>query len=76
VSDDRYAESPTRWKRGNGASQRVPGYHQWVFNIAVLVVDMLNAYRHRDADLLAVNVATIVDPLAGLIDQARTTTSI
>jgi nicotinamidase-related amidase len=38
---------------------------------ALVVVDMLNAYRHEDAELLAPNVAAIVDPLAGLIDGAR-----
>jgi nicotinamidase-related amidase len=42
-----------------------------VSDIAVLVVDMLNAYRHRDADQLAASVATIVDPLASLIAQAK-----
>jgi nicotinamidase-related amidase len=36
----------------------------------MLVVDMLNAYEHPDADRLAPNVATIVDPLAGLIERA------
>jgi nicotinamidase-related amidase len=38
---------------------------------AVLVIDMLNTYRHEDAELLARNVAAIVDPLAGLIARAR-----
>jgi nicotinamidase-related amidase len=38
---------------------------------AVLVIDMLNPYRHEDADLLAPNVADIVDPLAGLISRVR-----
>ncbi|KAA0103799.1 cysteine hydrolase family protein [Mycolicibacterium sp. P1-5] len=38
---------------------------------ALLVVDMLNAYQHPDADVLAGNVAEIVEPLAGLIDGAR-----
>jgi nicotinamidase-related amidase len=38
---------------------------------AVLVVDMLNAYRHEDAELLVPNVADIIDPLAGLITNAR-----
>lgn len=40
-------------------------------DVAVLVIDMLNTYQHEDADLLAPNVAEIVDPLAGLISQAR-----
>ena len=38
---------------------------------AVLVIDMLNAYRHEDAELLAPNVADIIDPLVGLIAKAR-----
>ena len=38
---------------------------------AVLVIDMLNAYRHEDAELLASNVADIIDPLVGLIAKAR-----
>ena len=38
---------------------------------AVLVIDMLNAYRHEDAELLVPSVADIVDPLAGLITKAR-----
>lgn len=38
---------------------------------ALLVVDMLNAYQHPDADVLAGNVADIVEPLAGLITTAR-----
>jgi nicotinamidase-related amidase len=42
-----------------------------VSDVAVLVVDMLNAYQHPDADLLAPNVAAIVDPLAGLIARAQ-----
>jgi nicotinamidase-related amidase len=38
--------------------------------VAVLVIDMLNTYRHKDADVLAPNVAHIVEPLARLISQA------
>lgn len=38
---------------------------------ALLVVDMLNAYRHPDAEELAGNVAEIVEPLADLIHRAR-----
>jgi nicotinamidase-related amidase len=38
---------------------------------AVVVVDMLNAYRHEDAELLAPNVADIIDPLSRLIESAR-----
>ena len=40
-------------------------------DVAVLVIDMLNTYRHEDAELLVPNVADIVDPLAGLISRAR-----
>ena len=40
-------------------------------DVAVLVIDMLNTYEHEDADVLAGNVADIVDPLAGLISRAR-----
>jgi nicotinamidase-related amidase len=36
---------------------------------AVLVVDMLNAYRHPDAECLIPNVAKIIDPLATLITR-------
>ena len=38
---------------------------------AVLVVDMMNAYRHPDADKLAPNVAKIIDPMVSLISRAR-----
>ncbi|EHB53871.1 isochorismatase hydrolase [Mycolicibacterium rhodesiae JS60] len=38
---------------------------------ALLVVDMLNAYRHPDAEELAGNVADIVEPLSELISRAR-----
>lgn len=40
-------------------------------NTAVLVIDMMNTYRHEDADVLAPNVADIIDPLAGLVAEAR-----
>ncbi|MFG1933983.1 cysteine hydrolase family protein [Mycobacterium sp. NPDC048908] len=40
-------------------------------DVAVLVIDMLNTYAHEDADVLAKNVADIVDPLAGLLGRAR-----
>jgi nicotinamidase-related amidase len=42
-----------------------------VSDTAVLVIDMLNAYRHEDAELLIPNVADIIDPLARLIAVAR-----
>ena len=40
-------------------------------DVAVLVIDILNTYRHEDAELLAPKVAEIVDPLVGLISRAR-----
>jgi nicotinamidase-related amidase len=42
-----------------------------VSDTAVLVIDMLNAYRHEDAEKLVANVADIVEPLAGLVKTAR-----
>jgi nicotinamidase-related amidase len=38
---------------------------------AVIVIDMLNSYRHSDAEKLTGNVEKIIDPLAGLISKAR-----
>jgi nicotinamidase-related amidase len=38
---------------------------------AVLVIDMLNDYRHPDAEQLADSVSPIIDPLVGLIDEAN-----
>jgi len=38
---------------------------------AMLVIDMLNAYRHEDAESLVPSVEDIIDPLAGLIAKAR-----
>jgi nicotinamidase-related amidase len=38
---------------------------------ALLVIDMLNSYRHEDADALAGSVADVVPPLAALLDKAR-----
>ncbi|MFN8225663.1 MAG: isochorismatase family protein [Mycobacterium sp.] len=37
---------------------------------AVLVIDMLNDYRHPDAEQLAESVSTMIDPLVGLIEEA------
>ncbi|MCB0948952.1 MAG: cysteine hydrolase [Mycobacterium sp.] len=37
----------------------------------VLVIDMLNTYRHKDADALAPQVADIIDPLTELVTAAR-----
>jgi nicotinamidase-related amidase len=49
----------------------VTGYKQPVSQTAVLVVDMLNAYRHEDAESLTPNVAEIIDPMVRLIEKAR-----
>jgi len=38
---------------------------------ALLVIDMFNAYRHEDADKLAVSVTEIIAPLTDLIGKAR-----
>jgi nicotinamidase-related amidase len=38
---------------------------------AVLVIDMLNAYRHEDAESLVASVEDMIDPLAELIAEAR-----
>lgn len=38
---------------------------------AVLVIDMLNAYEHPDADKLVPNVEPTVEPLADLIARTR-----
>lgn len=38
---------------------------------AVLVIDMMNAYRHPDAEKLAPHVAEIIDPLSKLVAEAR-----
>lgn len=37
----------------------------------VLVIDMLNAYRHADAALLTPNVAAIIESLAALVNRGR-----
>jgi nicotinamidase-related amidase len=42
-----------------------------VSDTAVLVIDMMNTYRHPDADKLAPTVADIIEPLAGLIQKAQ-----
>jgi len=39
-------------------------------DVAVLVIGMMNAYRHEDAQLLKPDVTDIVGPLAGLISRA------
>jgi nicotinamidase-related amidase len=38
---------------------------------ALVVIDMLNPYEHDDADALAASVERIVEPLAGLLSDAR-----
>jgi nicotinamidase-related amidase len=38
---------------------------------AVWVVDMMNSYRHPDAEVLIPNVAKIIDPLTDLVRRAR-----
>jgi nicotinamidase-related amidase len=47
------------------------GYDGDMADTALLVVDMLNAYRHPDAEFLTPNVAPIVEPLSELISRAR-----
>jgi nicotinamidase-related amidase len=42
-----------------------------VSDTAVLVIDMLKAYQHDDAEFLIPNVADIIDPLARLVSVAR-----
>jgi nicotinamidase-related amidase len=42
-----------------------------VSDTAVLVIDMLNHYRHEDAEKLTRSVAEVVEPLAGLVSVAR-----
>lgn len=38
---------------------------------AVLVVDMMNSYRHADAEQLIPNVEKIIEPLTDLVKRAR-----
>ncbi|GLE51244.1 cysteine hydrolase family protein [Mycobacterium montefiorense] len=38
---------------------------------AVLVVDMMNSYRHDDAEVLVPNVGKILGPLSDLVRRAR-----
>ncbi|MGB3356243.1 MAG: isochorismatase family cysteine hydrolase [Mycobacterium sp.] len=38
---------------------------------AVLVIDMMNTYRHPDAELLIPHVSEIMDPLSDLVTRAR-----
>lgn len=38
---------------------------------AVIVIDMMNNYRHPDAEQLAASAAGVIEPLADLIHRAR-----
>ena len=40
-------------------------------DVTVLVIDMMNAYQHPDAELLIPNVAKIIEPLTDLIARVR-----
>ncbi|MEV5969604.1 isochorismatase family cysteine hydrolase [Streptomyces sp. NPDC051921] len=40
-------------------------------NTAVVVIDMLNPYRHRDADLLVPSVRTVLPAVVRLLSAAR-----
>jgi nicotinamidase-related amidase len=42
-----------------------------VSDTALLVIDMFNAYRQEDAELLTRNVDEIIDPMVGLVATAR-----
>jgi nicotinamidase-related amidase len=42
-----------------------------VSDTAVLVIDMLNAYEHEDAEKLIPHVEDIIDPLSALVAEAR-----
>lgn len=47
------------------------GYKATVSDTAVLIIDMFNDYDHPDAEPLADHAAGIIDPLVGLINDAR-----
>jgi nicotinamidase-related amidase len=42
-----------------------------VTDTAVLVIDMLNSYQHEDAEKLTKSVENIIEPIAGLVAEAR-----
>ena len=42
-----------------------------VMKPAVVVVDMLNAYEHADAETLTRSVETVVEPISGLVERAQ-----
>lgn len=48
-----------------------PGYSTAMADTAVLVIDMLNAYRHPDADQLMDSAAGMVGALSDLIHRGR-----
>lgn len=50
---------------------QLSGITRIMSHTAVVVVDMLNAYRHPDAEALADNVAAVIEPLADLVGRAR-----
>jgi len=47
------------------------GYPSSMSDTAVVVVDMMNTYRHPDAAHLIPNVEKVVDPIADLVRRAR-----
>ncbi len=47
------------------------GYPCRMSDTAILVVDMMNSYRHPDAEHLIPNVEKIIDPLADLLQRTR-----
>lgn len=47
------------------------GYDVGMSETALLVIDMFNSYSHPDAEELAENVGTIIDPLADLVTRSR-----
>jgi len=53
---------------------RRTAYATVVSDTAVRVVDMLNAYRHDDAEPLANDLAEITSPLSHAVDQVAIST--
>lgn len=54
-----------------GVNSHSPGMRHRVSNTTVLVVDMMNSYRHRDAEHLIPNVEKIIDPLSDPVWRTR-----
>jgi nicotinamidase-related amidase len=50
---------------------QLSGITNGMTDTALIVVDMLNSYRHDDADELAGNVANVIEPLADLVERGR-----